>query len=704
MIFLSEIIRVIKRRVKIILNLIAIYATAILIFSTTIILAENSIPTNAAAKEINLAALDWKLWGYRIDSWRKNFDYVKLQGDRAEIMNIPVHVPGSVQKALKDAGLISDWNMGTNSIESEWVANRHWLFTTTLPDNFFKAGDQFVLHCDGLDQKGLIYVNGKQAGSFNNAFIPYNFDLTPFLKDKNNTLVIIFECSPSYLGHSCWTSKIKDWKPRFYYGWDWTPRIVQVGIWDNVCLRISQKNQVLITNLQITTNADKLKELGEIRIKANLSSLKDNNNLHISLADPTGKSVLEETLPASELSGMKVWNNLKIKRWWPNGHGDQPLYHLSVDLLDATGKSLQKINKEIGFKHAEWLPCKGAPVNADPWICSINNKPIFLQGINWTPILPNFADVNKDQYTKLLTTYKNLGINTIRIWGGGFPEKDWLYELCDQLGILIWQDFPISSSGLDNYPPTDQVVINEMTNIVKHYLDRLQHHVSVLIWCAGNELYELENNVVPVTDKHPMIKAMKEWVNLQDPQRRFLSGTPSGPNKTGGWKNFGLGINWDVHGPWNLPFASDDSTMIAVDRFWKTDDALFHSEVGVPGAMSAAMINKYKGKYDALPANTTNPLWRNVNWWIEWNDYLKDRKNEPTNSLEDYVKWSQKRQTEGLCIALRNCKNRFPACGGFIIWMGHDSFPCPVNTSIIDFDGNLKPVAYELEKIFKTNN
>lgn len=656
----------------------------------------------AAATEINLSALDWKLWGYRIDSWRKNFDFQKLQGDRAEIMNIPVHVPGSVQKALKDASLIPDWNIGTNSVESEWVENRHWLFTTTLPDNFLAAGNQFVLHCDGLDQKGLIYVNGKEAGSFNNAFIPYNFDLTPFLKDKNNTLAIIFECSPSYLGHSCWTSKIKDWKPRFYYGWDWTPRIVQVGIWDNVYLQISKKNEVRISNLQVTTDADMQKDLGELRIKVNLPGAK-NNNIRINLADPTGKQVFEEIHPASELSGMKVWNNLKIKRWWPNGHGDQPLYKLSVNLLDTNGNSLQKIDKELGFKHVEWLPCKGAPANADPWICSINNKPIFLQGINWTPILPNFADVNKEQYIKLLTTYKNLGINTIRIWGGGFPEKDWLYELCDQLGILIWQDFPISSSGLDNYPPTDQVVINEMTHIVKHYLDRLQHHVSILIWCAGNELYELENNVVPVTDKHPMIKAMKEWVNLQDPQRRFLTGTPSGPNKTGGWKNFGQGINWDVHGPWNLPFASDDSTMVSVDRFWKTDDALFHSEVGVPGAMSAEMINKYKGKYDALPANTANPLWRNVNWWIEWNDYLKYRKNQPANSLSDYVAWSQKRQTEGLCIALRNCKNRFPACGGFIIWMGHDSFPCPVNTSIIDFDGNLKPVAYELEKIFKTN-
>jgi len=655
----------------------------------------------SAVQEINLSSLDWKLWGYRIDSWRKNFDFAQLRGDRAEYMDISVKVPGSVQKALKDAGIISDWNIGTNSTSNEWIENRHWLFVTPLPDSCLKNGNEFILHCNGLDQKGLIYVNGKEAGTFNNAFVPYDFDLTPLLKENNNTLAIIFECSPSYLGHSCWTSRIKDWKPRFYYGWDWMPRMVQIGIWDQVSLQVTKKDQIRIKDIQLTTEADKLNDLGNLKINAILSNQSAQNNIRIMLADQTGKPILNETVPAYNLIRSKSWNNLKIKRWWPNGSGDQPLYQLTIVLLDETGNPVQKISKIIGFKHIEWLPCKGAPKNADPWICSVNNRPVFLQGINWTPILPNFADLAEVDYQKLLITYQKMGINTIRIWGGGFPEKEWLYNLCDELGILIMQDFPISSSGLDNYPSKDPQVITEMSYIVKQYLNRLQHHISILLWCAGNELYELTDNSVPVTDQHIMIRMMKDMVNILDPQRRFLTGSPSGPNKTAGWKNFGKGINWDVHGPWNLPFASDDSTMKAVSRFWKSDDALFHSEVGVPGAMSAEMINKYRGKYEAMPANVSNPLWRTVNWWIDWGEYLKNHKGKSLGSIEEYVDWSQKRQTEGLCIALKSCKDRFPSCGGFIIWMGHDSFPCPVNTSLIDFDGNLKPVAIALEKIFK---
>ena len=305
--------------------------------------------------------------------------------------------------------------------------------------------------------------------------------------------------------------------------------------------------------------------------------------------------------------------------------------------------------------------------------------------------------------SKLLTIYQKMGINTIRIWGGDFAEKEWFYNLCDEPGIMIMQDFPISSSGLDNYPSKDPLVIAEMSYIVKQYLIRLEHHISILLWCAGNELYELTDNNVPVTDKHILIRTMKEWVSQLDPQRRFLTGSPSGPNKTAGWKNFGKGINRDVHGPWKLPYATDDSTMNAVSRFWKTDDALFHSEVGVPGAMSAEMINKYRGSFRAMPANTNNPLWRTVNWWTDWREYLKEQCETSLNSIAKYVEWSQKRQTEGLCIALKSCKERFPGCGGFIIWLWHDSYPCPVNTSLIDFEGNLKPAAIELQKILKSN-
>ena len=655
----------------------------------------------STVKTFDASSLDWKLWGYRPNSWRMNFDFDKFTGNWAEYLDIPFEVPGSIQKALKNAGIIKDWNIGLNNTSVEWIENRHWLIVAKIPDNLIsKESENIILQCDGLDHKGTIMINGKEAGKFNNAFIPYSFNIKPFLKASNNTIAFVFDCPPENLAQIGWTSQIKDWKPRFYYGWDWIPRIVQIGIWDKVWINTFKNDQPMIDGLQILTDADKIKDIGELKIKADLNRYALPGKIKISLSTPEGKNVFEELIASKDLAQQKIWSNLKIKRWWPNGIGEQPLYNLQISLMDEKGTQVQQIVRRIGFKNIDWLPCEGAPAKADPWICSVNNQPVFLQGVNWTPIRPNFADLKEVDYKQRLMQYKELGINTIRIWGGGFAEKEWLYDLCDEMGILVWQDFPLSSSGIDNYPPEGEEEIYGISQIVKHYVKRLQHHASILLWCGGNELYNKENTA-PITDKHKMIAEMKGWVNLLDPSRRFVEGTPSGPNISAGYDNYGSGNNWDTHGPWKLPFTEKDKTMSAVKDFWNKDDALFHSEVGVPGAMSAEMINKYRGEFNPLPASIENPIWRNVNWWVEWDEYLADHKGQTTNSLEAYVDWSQKRQSEGLSIALKSCKDRFPRCGGFIIWMGHDSFPCMVNTSILDFEGNPKPVAYALSKIWK---
>ena len=177
------------------------------------------VSKNSKSQEYNLSNLEWRLWGYRPENWRMDFDFKQFQGNKAEFKNIPAKVPGSVQKALKDAGIIEDWNQGLNSNSIEWIENRHWLFTAKIPDEWITAGNEIILQCSGLDHKGLILVNGKEGGSFNNTFLHYDFNITPSLDKKNNTLAIVFECPPKYLGQIGWTSKIKDWKPRFCYGW-----------------------------------------------------------------------------------------------------------------------------------------------------------------------------------------------------------------------------------------------------------------------------------------------------------------------------------------------------------------------------------------------------------------------------------------------------------------------------------------------------
>ncbi|MEA5071841.1 MAG: glycoside hydrolase family 2 TIM barrel-domain containing protein [Petrimonas sp.] len=652
---------------------------------------------------LDASSLEWRLWGYRPNVWRMNFNFEKLEGSWAEYANIPINIPGSVQLALKNANIIEDWNMGVNSTKIEWIENRHWLIGAKIPSEKLSAqeNEKVIIEFLGLDYKGIVMVNGQEAGKFDNMFIPHRFDITPFIKENNNNIVLIFECPPENLGQIGWTSKITEWKSRFNYGWDWMPRIVQTGIWDKVFFHKIKDNQPLFNNLKVFTEANKSKNIGKLSISLELNNTALRKHLQISLTSTDGKVVFEDSFSTDQLEFNKVWDDLKIERWWPNELGPQNLYNLHVNLIDENRNLLQQTTKRIGFRHVEWTKSQNAPIDAEPWICNINSQPIFLQGINWTPIRPNFADLQFDDYAKLLHLYKDLGINTIRIWGGGFPEKEWLYDLCDELGILIWQDFPLSSSGLENYPPEDLKAVHEMTQIVNHYVKRLHHHASLLLWCGGNELYEL-GDTAPVTHKHIMIKSIKEVLMLQDPTRRFLTGSPSGPNIYGNLNNFGTGKNWDVHGPWDLPYTETDRTMSAVKEYWDRDDAMFRSEVGVPGAMSAETMNKYKGQFQLLPASMENPLWRSVSWWIQWEEYLKSGRS--VDNLNEYIEWSQNRQMEGLVLALKKSKERFPTCGGFIIWMGHDSYPCMINTSLIDFEGNPKPVVDELSKIWKDNS
>ena len=118
----------------------------------------------------------------------------------------------------------------------------------------------------------------------------------------------------------------------------------------------------------------------------------------------------------------------------------------------------------------------------------VNDAPVFLQGVNWTPIRTTFADVSRADYHLRLSRYREMGCNLIRVWGGAFLEKSCFYELCDEYGLLVWQELPLSSSGLNNAPPEDAQSVAVLQTIALSYIQRRQHHVSLLLWCGGNEL------------------------------------------------------------------------------------------------------------------------------------------------------------------------------------------------------------------------
>jgi beta-mannosidase len=195
-----------------------------------------------------------------------------------------------------------------------------------------------------------------------------------------------------------------------------------------------------------------------------------------------------------------------------------------------------------------------------------------------------------------------------------------------------------------------------------------------------------------------MIRRLQQVVLEKDPSRRFLVTSGSGPTTYAHAHNYGKGIHWDVHGPWR---PAGDLTEWA--EYWAADDSLFRSETGSSGTSSVEVIRKHAGDLDVMPVSVENPLWKlPLPWWIE-SDVFAAEKGRAPESIEEYVEWSQNRQAEALRIAVGTCKRRFPQCGGVILWMGHDCFPCPANTSIVDFNGDPKPAAIAVGEIFRAH-
>lgn len=648
------------------------------------------------ARRLDLAALNWTVAGYWPTSWTGRSMELGFALE-PEIVPVPARVPGSVQGALLATGGLPNWFEGLKARECEWVENRDWMFSAKLPDDWFATGSRFVLNCGGLDGPGLLVFNRKQMGTFDNAHLPYSFDVTEWIQPSSNELHLIFTTPPRWLGQVGYTSQFKDWKPRFNYSWDWIPRMVQIGPWEPITLTVSEAAS--FKSFRARADWEIVKKTGRLWVNGGVEGTAA--NARISLCD--GEMILKtETIAIDQLADGFEWRELAVEPWWPNGEGDRPLYSLTCELLDASGYVLDSTERRVGFKNATWQACANAPAEADPWICVINGKPVFLQGIDWTPIRPTFADLRREDFRKLIELYAELGCNIFRVWGGAYLETNDFYELCDEYGILVWQEFPLCSSGHENWPHEDEPSMATLVEIAESFIVRRQHHAALLMWCGGNELQgAMDGNKTgigkPVGLDHPLMKRWLELVNREDPGRRFVPASSSGPHFMASEKRFGQGEHWDVHGPWKLP----GDTVATAEKYWTNDDALFRSEAGVPGTSSAEIIRRYAGGIPTVPGTMANPLWRRFAWWLEWADFIKEKGVEPA-SLDEYVEWSQARQAAGIGIAVRASKKRFPGIGGIILWMGHDAFPCNANTAIIDFHGQPKPAALAASAVWKT--
>uniref|UniRef100_A0A2A4JXF5 beta-mannosidase n=1 Tax=Heliothis virescens TaxID=7102 RepID=A0A2A4JXF5_HELVI len=478
-------------------------------------------------------------------------------------------VPGGIYTDLHSAGIIGDILFEDNDVRTRWVAHDVWSYTAMFNVSS-KDLEAKVIHLvfEGLDTSGFITLNEHMPiGSFNNMFVRYVFDIKDKLQEGMNELNVSFlspiataairsnkvftapDCVPAVYNGECHANQMR--KMQASFGWDWGPAFPSVGIWRPVYIELY--NGAIIRS--VTTHISKVESYWNLKLKVYLES-SQNKTVVAGVLSATlqleGKQTLKKWTQVNEMTAadgtlvvdlsMHITDNL-VRLWWPNGYGEQPLYELTLQFTSdgyPDESPYKKIN--VGFRTVELVESDASEILGNgtagrglTFYFKVNDYPLFMKGSNWIPsnILPELGESKMDVVDNLLEAARDVNMAMIRVWGGGVYESDYFYDKCDQLGILIWQDFLFACSMY----PTDTDFISSVEEEIEQNVLRLQHHPSIAVWAGNNENeVALRGNWYDTFSSFEKYKSeyiklyvdtIKPIVEDLDPGRRYLVSSPS---------------------------------------------------------------------------------------------------------------------------------------------------------------------------------
>ena len=587
--------------------------------------------------------------------------------------SIPAKVPGSVYDDLLRAGLIKDPDVELNSLDCEWVANRWWVYECRFPTPAPSADKRSILVFDGIDYEAVVFFNGQQVAEHKGMYTQCRVDITDRLKaEGDNLLLVVIKSAPDEMGQIGYTSRTHTQKARFNYKWDFSTRLVNLGLYGEV--RIEQKGQTELTHPYVRVMDAKA---GKVHFETGVAALCDSAaEITVTITDDEGSAVASATHPLSLSAGENsftadfVIENPKL--WWPKGYGDQPLYRVCVGLRDEAGSDRFECN--LGLRDISYEQCDGAREDSLPYLIRVNGIRLYAKGVNLSPLDMLYGCVSNEEYEFF---FKDIvlpaTINIVRVNGVGLIEKEIFYNLCDELGILIWQEFIQSSSGIDNIPSKNPEFLELLERTVYAAVYGRRNHPSLAIWDGGNELMSAPDT--PATYEDENIAMIKRITDRLDPDRLFLPTCASGPRE---FLNCAEpGSNHDVHGPWNYGGPVDHYTM------YNTSDSQLHSEIGCNGMSSERTIRHICGPAHIGVLDNSDYVWRHHGEW--WNALPRDVDvvGQPKD-LTEMIKIDQFIQGEALRYAVEsNSRRAFQNCGSSI-WALNEPWPNVANCSLVD--------------------
>jgi len=650
--------------------------------------------------------------------------------NKKKLIDIPAEVPGTVFETLIDNDIIEDPFYGLREHEVSWLYESEWIYKT----EFNLDHKNILLRFHGLDTISEIILNGENLGFTDNMFTRYEYNVKSMLRSEGNDLTVKFK-SPTQTAREQKEKKGIDLntgyaaipgvpylrKAQYSFGWDWGPKLPDIGIWqpvelvgyDNIRIDSFYVAQKLHYNKDVDTITN-LREITDLGVMSAYLLIKINLESDLSVKEMEQYSLMVELkAPDSKIATKEVSVNDLILQvefnieypylWWSHDLGTPNLYDLSVTIKKEG--IVDSVTKKLGIREVRLIQ------KADEWGESfyfrLNGVPIFAKGANWIPI-DSFIPRGKRRglYKSNLINAKEANMNMIRVWGGGIYEDNLFYEICDELGIMVWQDFPFACAVY----PYEEDFQEKIKQEASQNIQRLRNHPSLALWCGNNEvewLMKMELQISKITEEDQINKfesgyreifekLLPKLLQLYDPDHFYWPSSPS---------NGFLGENLGTINP-NSPDIGDSHFWDVWHRnkpfkAYREFNSRFMSEFGYESFPSIKTIE------DVCPSEQFDffsPIMENHQKNSAGNKkilkYMKKRFEIP-HEFENQVILSQITQAEAIEYGVehwRRNRNDFH-CMGALYWQLNDCWPV-ASWSSLDYFNRWKALHYYAKRFY----
>ncbi|MCL1858966.1 MAG: hypothetical protein FWF92_06995 [Oscillospiraceae bacterium] len=642
-------------------------------------------------------------------------------------------VPGSVHETLIKEKIIKEPTLGKNVLESRWIEEWVWGYRRTFDLNKSDIKDKkvrIVFEC--LDLTSVIYINGKEAGRHNNYYYPCRLDITNLVSPGENNIFVRIESGliwaadkpalPYYGAISNDAAKLSKrmWlrKPQCSFEWDWSPRLINVGIPGDVYLEFGD---VFVDETAVLSNVSDDYSNAEIEVRVfteNLCGEAKNYTCRVTQPPPSadgtpftegGNEETSESLESPllrrgchEVTGVVTpgkshlsckFNINNPKLWNPIGFGEQFRYNIKVELLDENNNLIYEEIIKHGVRKAIIDQSKH-PTKGTYFILTVNGNKIFAKGGNFVPADIVYSRITRKDYEILIDRAIEANCNAMRVWGGGMYESDDFYDLCDEKGLIVWQDF---IGACSSYPSNNNEFFENYRQEIIYQIRRMSRYASPVIYSGNNEIeWQVWN---PMSgDRFPDAN-LYHWIlprtlKEEDPYKYYQPSSPWSPD----FEYPNADHTGDQH-PWHIGFNNFNFFE------YRDCECRFPNEGGLRGpnslpAMKACFENgeDYMHSFSWQVHENSIDDWGNTSADIMFKDWLNI---DPMSiSVEKYVYLGGFVQGDGLSEYILNFRRRKFDTASAIFWMYNDCWPTTRSWTIIDYYRNRTPAFYPVKRAF----